>query len=93
MKHGADVNASGGQHGSPLDSATSRNEGRDIIELLLDFGLTIRECDLVAAASKRYDSRYLKFFSEHDKTLQVTEPVIIAAGYIEWDVETLQLLF
>ena len=96
LKHGADVNAIVGQHGSALDAATSSvssplnpQEKCGIIELLLNCGLKIRECDLVPAAAERFDrGSYLKLLLEHDKTLQVTEPVLIAAltndtyGYI-----------
>ena len=104
LKHGADVNASGGQHGSPLDATASRVSGfreekreeqRAILEGLLNCGLKIRECDLVAAAAKLFEGGYVKLFLEHDKTLRVTEPVIFAAinaPYGYFNVENLQVL-
>ena len=92
LKCGADVNASWGEHGSPLAAAVSRDcrlvepyaENRAVVDLLLQCGdrLRIREHDLVAtAAMSAFSSceHYLKLFLEHDKTVQITEAVVIAA--------------
>ena len=91
LDHGADINAFNEKHGSALAVAVSRDaylgfrgdpygEARAIIDLLLHHEpkVRIRECDLLAAAS-RGSPDLMSLFLRRDPSAVATEAVIVEA--------------
>ena len=90
LNHGADINAYDDKHGSVLAAALSYSlrstrsfhEQREIIEFLLrhEPKVQIRECDLLAAASRVYFSdgqHFMHLLFRHDASIVATEAVIV----------------
>ena len=90
LDHGADINAYDDKHGSILAAAISYtlrstrffDEERAIVELLLrhEPKVQIRECNLLAAASRRYNSdgeNFMRLLFQHDASIVATEAVIV----------------
>lgn len=105
LEHGADINTYDEKHGSALAAAASPGdtrpeEQRAVVEFLLRYEIKvqIRECDLLAAASRRYRSdgqHFIGLFLKHDQSAVVTERVIVKTIENAWFLgspETLPLL-
>ena len=84
LDHGGDINACDDKHGSVLAATLSHSvqEQRAIVDLLLrhEPKVQIRECDLLAAASREkyaYGEHFMRLLFRHDPSMVATEAVIV----------------